>query len=247
MMSENHAASDVIEASWLDTYETQLKVIWQQLIDLNCNIFLIEKIESFPFHLFAPLPDDRLFWQLTKNALIEKSILIIWRVVVDKKNSVLTIRRFGKDVSSHLTDLSVKEELDARLREAVELANKVQFIRHNYIAHFNKKLNTNPDPQMVVGIPLSLEEIKQLFETARELFEFLCFNAYYALWYWGYLNTERQDTDIDKLLDSIARDSPLLNMPEEQPEIWEMTKQRYSARELEILNEFRQKFGLPEV
>ncbi|MBA3920547.1 MAG: hypothetical protein H0X31_02090 [Nostocaceae cyanobacterium] len=245
--------SDALEASWLDTYEKQRNVIWQQLIELNCNIFLIEKIEAFPFNLFLPIYDDRIFWHLTKNALIEKSIMIISRVATDEGS--LTIKHFRSEVLKHIRDDAVKDQLRATLKNIgfdtrmSKVENKVKHARNNYLAHLDPDLNINPDPQKIADFAISLNDIKDMLNIIVELFDALCFDTHHALWYWGYLDSRRdqQDTDIEKLLDSVAKESPLLNMPEQQSEFWEIQKENYLATELAMLNVFRRKFGLAEI
>jgi hypothetical protein len=54
-------------------------------------------------------------------------------------------------------------------------------------------------------------------------------------------------SDIEELLDNVAEDSPVLNMPERDPDYWSLVSKGYSEQEVETLNRYRVKFGLPEV
>ena len=79
----------VIDPLWIDEYERLRDEIWDQLIDYNCSLFLIERIETFPFGVLVPLPDNRAFWHLTKKALVERCIMIAWRITVDDHKDTL--------------------------------------------------------------------------------------------------------------------------------------------------------------
>lgn len=67
-MSEKPSPADVIDPSWLPTYERQRDAIWNQLTMLDTKLFLLEKLAAFPFKLFLQ-PADRIFWQYAQNAL----------------------------------------------------------------------------------------------------------------------------------------------------------------------------------
>lgn len=248
-------AKDVIEVSWFPTYERQRDILWQQLINLNYNIFLIEKIETFPFDVFLPLYDNRIFWVFTKNALIEASLMGIWRIVVDADSSALTLRKFKNHIFQHMLDYSSKEQLKQALREVdfetriVSLETKVRHARHNYLAHLNSDSHINPNPLVITQNAMNLSELKDILNVSRELFDVLCFSHRYELWLWGYLGKvrERNETDIDELLDAIARNNPKLNMPEKDPEVWEEMRSEMSEHEIIVLNTYRRKFGLSEI
>ena len=53
-------------------------------------------------------------------------------------------------------------------------------------------------------------------------------------------------SDIEHLLDLIVQDSYIFKMPEESP-YWNITKERLPQDTIKILNEYRRKFGKPEV
>jgi|GEM_PF-1861414 len=257
---ENIGAKDILETGWLATYESQLYPLRQQLATLNCNLFIIERIENFPFDIFLPTKDDRIFWQLTKNALLETCIMIIWRIAVDgdKDNTHgdhLTLGKLRAGIFQHLQNDDVKEKLQATLNKVnfdtrlSAMKKKIKNLRGNYLAHFNHELNTNINPQTLADSAISLADLKSVLDILRELFEALCFNVHRPLWHGGYSDSDRQlrRTDIDNLLDSIAKNSALLNLPESNPAIWKNWIADASSNELEILNKYRRKFGLPVV
>jgi len=58
---------------------------------------------------------------------------------------------------------------------------------------------------------------------------------------------EDQRCDIEKLLDSLARESHLVNLPETNPALWPWELKRLSQEDKDKLNTFRRQFGLSEV
>ena len=54
-------------------------------------------------------------------------------------------------------------------------------------------------------------------------------------------------SDVELLLDSLARDSFFLRFPEEDPVFWSLYRKNLTERQIETLNQYRAKFGLPGV
>ena len=54
-------------------------------------------------------------------------------------------------------------------------------------------------------------------------------------------------TDIERILDAIARESPILNLPEQHADYWSIYREGLSERDLEMLNSYRTKFNLTKV
>jgi hypothetical protein len=52
--------------------------------------------------------------------------------------------------------------------------------------------------------------------------------------------------DIERILDSVARESSVLRLPETNPMAWPFSRQSWPPGRLEVLNRYRRKFGLPE-
>ena len=54
-------------------------------------------------------------------------------------------------------------------------------------------------------------------------------------------------SDIEIILDKVAQESPVLNMPEKNPRAWGNWKKQFSEEDMEAINTFRKKFELPAV
>ena len=247
---EDISPEDVIESSWFHEYEKQRTQIWNQLVNLNSSLFLLEKIESLPLSLFLTAYDDRIFWQMTKIALWERCIMIIWRVAVDKDSRTLTLKNFKDNINANLIEKNANKKWYKVDFEIKELQNKVRQVRHNFLAHLNLKWQTNPNPQKIVEISISSVDLRKAVDQLEVLFQHLCFNQHHSLWLWAYDDNSREKgrTDIDKLFDALVKDSYLFNAPENDKNFfYENVINDYTDEQLEIVNSYRRRFYKPEI
>ena len=80
-----------IDPAWLPTYEKEVRIIGLQLTELYGNIFILERIEAFPFNLLKIKSQP--FWWAVRRALCFESIMIVWRIAVDTDGKTLTLRQ----------------------------------------------------------------------------------------------------------------------------------------------------------
>jgi hypothetical protein len=57
---------------------------------------------------------------------------------------------------------------------------------------------------------------------------------------------EKAPSDIDRILNGVARDSPIIDMPEENTAAWEGSRKFRTEKWLADFNHYRQRLGLPE-
>lgn len=239
---------EVLEDVWLTSYEQNIEVIWQQLISLNLSIHALNKLISFPFDLFETTPQH--FWKLVVKALFETCVMTIWRIAVDTDKDVLTLQKFKNQINQHvqdekyrklLNDLIKKKKLD---KEIKVLGQKIEAIRHNFIAHLNLLQHTDPTSSEILQKPLVLSELEQYQKTVNDYFELLCFNNFKAHLPWEYVSDNTSEDEIDNLLVNIARHSTLINTPEKNPYLWPSIRDSLTESQVEILNKYRSKVGL---
>ncbi|MBA2848697.1 hypothetical protein G4V39_02250 [Thermosulfuriphilus ammonigenes] len=89
----------------------------------------------------------------------------------------------------------------------------------------------------------NIDTLNRLTKNLNMVFCEICklFNQDRGLVLWGL------DDEMEEIMDSIAKQSPLIRMPEDQPDYWEVYKKELSIDDLNILNHYRGKFGLPYV
>jgi hypothetical protein len=64
-------------SSYLNEYKNNIEAVWWQLVRLNSNVFVLDKIAAFRFDLFGDY--SRNFWELSRQALFEASVMAIFR------------------------------------------------------------------------------------------------------------------------------------------------------------------------
>jgi hypothetical protein len=143
----------------------------------------------------------------------------------------------------------LQERLRAvRFDEATrELLAKAKAIRNQRIAHLTQQFADNFFQRPLEQLGFNLGELKTLRNSITGLFQSLAINAFYHMLPIGY-DTDTSQSDIEQLLDGIARKSRVLTMPEEQPERWETYRlPSLTETEKEQINTYRQKFGLTPI
>lgn len=240
--------NEILEATWLTSYEENIEVLWQQLIKLNLSIHALKKLISFPFDFFETTPQH--FWKLVVNSLFETCVMTLWRVAVDTDENILTLQKFKNQICQHVQDEKYRILLKDSLRqrnlnsEIKFLGPKIAEIRHNFIAHLNILQHTVPASSWFSQEPLVFSEIEQYQKIVNEYFEVLCFKNFRALLPWEYLSDDASNDEIDNLLTNIARHSTLINTPEKNPYLWPGIRDSLTESQLEILNKYRSKVGL---
>jgi len=245
--------ADVIESSWLEEYERSIHLLWWELVRLNSNLYILDKLLSFPFDLFLPMPGQRTFFNIVLWNLFDFSILTACKLVED----TLTLRSFKNEIRQNIRSKEYKSGFDAVLKEIKferqirPLRDRIKTLRDKRIAHLDKDFHLSP--QQIKEMRVSLSDLMMLRDALNQLFELLCFGRQRSVVPIEYNPEVRHPpgvdarSDIEKLLDNIARDSPLSNMPENEPDRWPYFRQGLPMDVLQLLNEYRRKFGLPEV
>lgn len=219
-----------------------------QLVDLHMTLHFVKKITNFPFSTLGYLTQP--FFATVKRKFVDASLLIINKLM----NNTGGNRPILPDFVEQIPDLMkpkyhetyFEQVQDHQLDdEAIDLIERVQIITNNRIIRYGAYNEQEAD------IRLSRDEIFHLRDVITGLYEALEFRYVQNMWlvvdYLQDYNVSNESrADIDKILDSMARESRILNMPEQQPELWKHTKQRFNREELEVINEYRRKFGLPE-
>jgi hypothetical protein len=246
---------DLIEAKWFPTYERLIDALYQQVLKLNSIIFVLDRIVSFPFDILRP--DRRRFWNLVTDAFFDASILTLWQIAVDPSPDGLTLRQLKNELFQHLRNDDYRTAFAEALRSVdfescvSTLEPKIRTLRRDYIAHFNRTANVDPTPEQLKQRSLFFSELKQYRDAVQSLFKLLCFARERLLLPLDYnpvvIRPDGHATDIDQLLDCVARESEVLNMPEHNPQAWQVLRRRLSETDVAKLNHYRRTFGLPEV
>lgn len=238
--------NDLLCQNFIDEYKKGISMFFSELVTLNTNIFILRKIEQFPFSLFCK-PSNTIFFSTIQQNLYDMSIVIITKTFTDKGGDLITLPKFKNSVLKN-TDSKYRDELKKKFKEqrfdtiVTDLIEKATSIRNSRVAHLKSEAIFSGKIEL-----LRIEELEKIAEELNILVQSISFNVervYLPLFYTEYY---KEPTDVEKLLDSLARESTILNLPETFPIGWKRQKTKMSEEQLKMINIYRQKFGLPLV
>ncbi len=247
----NKEPEDVLKPEFVKTYKELHKDIWYRLIRVNTSLTILEKIHNFPFHPIYS-PQDNIFWAMVSWNFFDISILFMNQLTSDGsdehtingfRNRILNEDWLKNGVKEEYRKLLRNIKLDKRLEPIQE---KIKEIRKNVIAH--RLLDSNR--ASVTNVKnVTLDELHQLSEGIKKLFRSISFVVEYDSNFYtgGTIGGKPVKEDIDELLDLILKHSYWLNEPEQMKDFWPDRRRSRSQEEISELNEFRKKFGMPEV
>jgi hypothetical protein len=183
-------------------------------------------------------------------------VMTVWRIAVDPSNNTdFNLQKLQTEIGRNLQSDELRREFHnllkaANLQQTVSrIKTKIEHIRHNKVAHFRLAKHMKPTPKEVKERAILLSDLQNCRDGLNAFFEVLCFGHGRAMLPIEYWPDEKRpasfECDVDKLLEGVARNSDLLNLPENNPELWAVHKPEQSETDLRILNQYRTKFGLP--
>ena len=243
--------NEIVESQWLDTYYKFIQILTAQLVELNTTLFALVKIASFPFDLFQC---DESFWSHFSVALVDKCILIIWRMAIDKSSDGLSISHLKNEIFKHSRNENIRKLLAKELEEGNygndlrSFADKIEAIRHKFIAHFSLSYIDEPDEKIFQETDISLSELISFRDSVESYFLLLCFGHNIQRLKYEYIEGHiMHPVNIQVILDSIAKDSIVIHLPETDYVKWKIFRQQITLEQLNILNEYRSRFKLPNL
>lgn len=246
----------VLRKDFLRSYRTERDALHAQMLSMNTRLFFMRKLLDFPFHLFS---DDQLFgfWDTVYYSLFESTIVTMYRVGLDThKSGVLTLQGLAKTVSKNIAEESDRETFDNACKKSIliqqheELRTKVSQIRNHFIAHVNRDKISLLSRSQSSQLHVTLSELETIRTAMNDYFAILCLGeglGVMLIQYDGKTQDHSELTDIDALLDWVARSSPVLNMPEQDPNVWRVHREDLSEDDVAVLNHWRVKFSLQPV
>ncbi|MCG2767317.1 MAG: hypothetical protein L6435_02890 [Anaerolineae bacterium] len=244
---------EVLTKGSVAKYEEGRKFFWLgQMVPLNASIYIVERIQEFPFDVFATAPWDTLFFKLVVHNFLNSIVVTISRLV-DPHHEAYTLTKFKKTVLK-LVRTEYSDAFRKRLRDAkfdkttLEIQERVKNVRDEIIAHLDREVFLGDRPADRV----TFSEIKQLADALNCLLRTLFFGSDVLMLPVCYdpsvQHPEGTKTDIEQILDDFAKRHPMLTLPDDQPYEWEQSlRKRFTGSQISKLNFYRRKFGLPEV
>lgn len=242
----------VILPAWLDQYEKEMDSIHWQLIQFNCNIYIMEKIMSVDFGLLGYTTNN--FWHLLFASMFETNVMILWRLV-DPKDSTLNMRIIRDRIRANLRNNILKNEFDRLIGKSnydsciKQIHDKILILRHNRFGHLQRKWIVKKNASFLNYDYLPFPSLKEYGNTIGKLFNLLCFDNERMLILLDYnpnvISPSGTDSrsDIELILDLIIENSPFVNMPENQPNYWQHFMKNLSEEEITQMNYYRKRVG----
>jgi hypothetical protein len=247
------SAKELLREEWLDDHERIGKKLFDELGELSTRLFLVKTISDFPFSLFAAQDKDVVFWVTVRSALIDSCVSIAYRAIVEKNSykgkQRLSLKYFRDAVVKNAKDDPAKKAITARLKEVEfdrrleDIERKVEGVRHRSIGHLDLDFHTK-DAESKHALRLTIDELDELGEAALRLLGVLVFGPLAPLPLAYHAHGKK---DIERILECVALNSYVLNLPEQNPYVWTHHRTLLSEREIEQLNHYRRLAHLPEV
>jgi len=241
---------DALNQGELDYYKRGMDFFFEELVHLNVNLFILDKVIEFPFNLLAGV-GETLFFHMVFHNFFYASLLIITRIAADQGGGLFTLPSFKNRIRQAVKK-RFQGQMDDRLR-------KVRFDQKTRnLLKRARKLRTQRIAHAVEGVVLGEEkevrvfygDLQQLRDQLNDLLDALSFNVEHMMLPIQYspdvIHPKGSDKrpDIERILDSIAKSSPMLNMPEDHPARWPYRRKQLTSEEMKIINQYREKFGL---
>jgi hypothetical protein len=247
------AERDVLLDGFLPEYNRRLDLFYSEMVRFNVNVFIADAIVAFPFDLFGDGEGDLFFYAAATNS-IEIALLLVYKLLRDNDLKSYSLVRFRNDIAVNVKDRA-KLEYRKHLKEnnvnpsTAKLLKKADSVRNNFIAHSSITANVN---RSKINL-LNLKDIHLIQAELNGMFRSLGFQKDFMFLPIPYeptvIHPKGSDSrpDIVRVLDSKARESYILSMPEKHPEVWKFKRQHLKRNDVERLNEYRTRFGLPTV
>ncbi len=250
-------AEKILDPKWLEIYKKEINAVWLQVVELNTNLFILEKIAKFNFNLFES--GTNTFWIFVGDALFESCIMCAWRIAVDTDGTSLTANQIKNAVMKHVVDATALKQLRSQLRKVdfdkklKEVGKRLRDLRHKRYGHFNKQIVATTTTKGGQVPSISLQDLKLIRDTLNDLMQVLGLGIQFMFLPLDYDPTVKHPIDTDprpdivRILDDIALKSHILRMPEKEPQFWKHLKKTLSEQVINEISEYRQKFGLPKI
>lgn len=243
----------VILPDYVQEYRDGMNFFFRELVWLNTDIYFVEQILAFPFDVFV-VPEQTIFFRRVVDNFLDNGLLTVTKIAADNGVDLYTILGFRNRVRQMLIP-SYQAAFQQLLRESRfdqttnDILKRAKSIRNGRIAHFSQALAFHIPEQDRVDF----SELQHLRDILNQQLRLLSFDTDHLMLFPEYsdriqrANDTSHATDIEHALDSVAWNSPLTHMPEQDPLYWKIQKPHMSQRELDIINRYRKKFGLPIV
>jgi hypothetical protein len=246
----------VFRPEWVPEYRRRLQVVALEIAKVGDRLYLLNRLREFPAGLLLRASPPPHSWAIIVMAVFESLILALWRVALDDTSADgLTVRQFRNQVMENVQHAELKKRLAAELRQRsfddnlADFEQRVRLLRTTTIAHQNLEVRLGALDGGTVPARLGVAELQDYVAALKNFFDGLCIGEGWSLLSAPYVTAPSTEfgvqTDIALVLNDIARGSPLLTMPEQDPVGWSIRRPSLSFSDLCSLDHWRRRVGLP--
>jgi hypothetical protein len=246
-------AKEVIREEAFSEYDKGMEFFYLQLVHLNTTIFIADQILKVPLRFFVA-PDKTIFFNVVLRNFFDAGLLVITRLATDQGDDLYTLSHFKNRVRE-LVRPEYASSFDGKLKKyrfdkrTVDLFKRARDLRNERVGHISQEVALGE----IEGTHLNFSELKSLRDALNSLLEALSFNADHMMLPISYdprvqhPRGSNHKPDIEELLDYLISTSFLLNVPEQNPILWEHWRDGLTGTDVEQINFYRKKYGLPSV
>lgn len=243
----SYDASTILDNSFLEDYKRGMQLFYSELVNLNTNIFIINKINQFPFGLFCT-PANTIFFSTVLKNLYDVCILTITKLATDKAGDLSTLLQFKNQVvrfiKPEFKDALIETLKQHKFNNNIEkMLGSASSLRNSRIAHLKIDTIFNDEIKR-----LKIDELVELANILNLLLQAVSFNVEQLMLPLPYTEYNKRTTDIESILDNLAINSNIIRLPDLIPvDAWDRRKKKMKQKEIETLNVYRKKFNLSEI
>jgi hypothetical protein len=250
----NRQPEELFEADFAQRYHRLHRNLWARITRLHGTLLTLEQLSRFPFE-YLYVPHEMEFWRLTFWNFFDAAILKLHGLVNDTGAETHTLRSLRIEIVKgpwlcQETRILLRQTLGEREFNGFinSIAERVDVIRDSHIAH--SLVDKESGSPKEVPAPVSIEELRRLFDAAHLLFGALSFGSAYGTLAGDLMPTtiggKPTPTCLDGVLDAVLRDSDFVNQLERRAQWWQMDREYMDAVRLRVMNDLRKRIGLTE-
>lgn len=238
---------EVIRPEFVQQYEKLHENIWHRLVHINTSIQILEALKDFPFERIYATPN---YWAMVYWDFIYTSVVMLHAIVNDNGKKTHTLLCFKNKLLRNWFLPKERKSFQVKLttckftKEIDSLGDRIATMRREIVAHALIDKSTGLFSK-VSGV--SVSELRKFYNSVHQLFEVCCFGGEFKTsLYIDSSDDQPQTEDIDEILKLILKNSAWIKGPERHADFWPDMRQDKSKEEIDELNRWRRKIGLPD-
>jgi hypothetical protein len=220
--------------NWAEHYKERQARFGHELLFLNETLRIMYKLYKLRTDFFVPPLTDPV--AVIISACLNSAILSVTKIAFARSSKAITLPKFRGKIYDNLKDDEHRKTFEsvcpANLDIDPQTWKELKDARDKVIAHLDKKC-------LFTQFGVDLDRLLNVRLQLLNYFNRLAFPPHIL-----YVPTMAEK--VEEFVNTLAKNEPSVNEPEEQAAFWPDLRKLKSEDELEVLNRYRKKFGMPE-